>query len=197
MKNKIKNFVCFSVSLVLALSGCSSDKLAVSDESYENYVNLDITGIVVEENTPESGEWYSLQFNYDRITKDSFSILSEAAKYFGVSDMEKGKVLCSVDYDSNDPTLDIAYPEMDDDDSTKTLYMRYIDDDLFISYNCSNRIELYNRKLLREINGEDYDSTWEWKPGRTGENNYQTARTCIIFPLGQITMMFLSTRAER
>lgn len=115
-----------------------------------------------------------MRFDYKRLTKDSYNVLREAAGFFGVTEPEKEKVLCSVNYSSDVPNVDVVYPEMKDEDYAKTTYMRYITDDLFLAYNLSNRFEFYNRKALREIRHEDYDSLWEWKPGFTGESTVKS-----------------------
>lgn len=164
--------------LIAALSGCSksSEKTSGTDFTDTGYTitNLDFENAEIIENMPESGKWYTLRFDYKQITKDSYNVLQEAAGYFGVSDLEKEKILCSVNYSQNEPNADIVYSEMNDEDFAITTYIRYISDDFYIDYNLSNRFEYYNRKALREILQKDYERLWSWKPGITGESTVKS-----------------------
>lgn len=167
--------------MLAALSGCSgSDNSSeeTSDNSFTNtgytIKNLDFENAEIVENAPESGKWYTLRFDYKQITKDSYNVLQEAAGYFGVSNPEKEKILCSVNYSQDEPNEDIVYSEMKDEDFALTTYIRYISDDIYIDYNIANRFEYYNRKALREIRNEDYEKLWGWKPGFTGESTVKS-----------------------
>lgn len=176
IKNCFKNCLIFIFSTaLLALSGCSGDKTQSSGDNTQSLgittqcKNLELEKTNVIENTPESGKWYTLRFDYKQITKDSYNVLQAAVGYFGVSEPEKEKILCSVNYSQDEPNEDIVYSEMKDEDFALTTYIRYITDDFYMAYNLSNRFEYYNRKALREIRNEQYDKLWEWKPGFTGE----------------------------
>lgn len=182
-KNKFKNcLICIFFATILTLSGCSGDSTQSSGDSTQSigdntqsigdntkYVNLDMENADVIENVPKSGKWYTLKFDYKKLTKDSYNVLLDGAKAIGIAEPEKEKVLCSVNYSDDEPNADVVYPEMKDEDYARTYYMRYITDDIYIDYNLSNRFEFYNRKALREIRNEEYDRLWEWKPGFTGE----------------------------
>lgn len=182
-KNKFKNcLICVFSAVILTLSGCSGDSTQSSGDSTQSigdntqsigdntkYVNLDMENADVIENVPKSGKWYTLKFDYKKLTKDSYNVLRDGAKAIGISDLEKEKVLCSINISSDDPYKEVVYPEMDEKDFARTYYMRHVTDDIFIAYNLSNRFEFYNRKALREIRNEEYDRLWEWKPGFTGE----------------------------
>lgn len=180
-KNDFRNcLICIFSAAILALSGCSGDKTQSSGDNTQSvgittqYKNLDLENTNVIENIPESGKWYVLRFDNKRITKDSYNVLREAAGYFGVSEPEKEKVLCSVNYSQDEPNEDIVYSKMQDKDFAITTYMRYISDDIYIDYNIANKFEMFNRKALREILHEEYDRLWSWKPGFTGESTVKS-----------------------
>lgn len=163
-----------AIFLLAALSGCgkSSEKTSGTGFSDTGYTikNLDFENAEIIENTPDSGKWYTIRFEHKRITKDSYDNLRDAAGYFGVSVLEKERILCSVNYSQDVPNEDIVYSEMKDEDFALTTYIRYISDDIYIDYNIANKFEMYNRKALREIRNEDYEKLWSWKPGFTGES---------------------------
>lgn len=174
-KNKIKNcIICIFSASILALSGCSGKETQDLGNKTQ-YINLNLENAEIIENIPASGEWHSLKYAFDNITESSLDLLQKAAGNFGCSPSES-EVLCNVRYsiDGKEKFVDYTFDELAATDLPKTEYLRYVGEDFYIAYNLSNRFELYNRKALREINGEQYESQWEWKPGHTGEKFGET-----------------------
>lgn len=144
----------------------SRNSTAVSEYDKISLSNLDLSNTKVTENVPISGEWKTMTFDYlPNVNADTLNTLQAAATAYNGETIDENKVFCNVfTKGDNVPPEDIAFPDMTDDRYRVAAYMRYIGDDLYIDTTIHGKIELYNRKNVKDILGIDYDGTWSWRP---------------------------------
>lgn len=151
--------------------GCSKqmpNKLNSTNlEQSQSYGNLDLENVKITENTPESGKWQILEFDYKFISADTLTTMQETADAYGSFPLDSNHILCDVWLNDNEST-DIPYAEMTADKYDSTLYMRYIDNDLYMDINLAGKLEIYNRKSLKDILDISFNGTWSWRPSFNG-----------------------------
>lgn len=171
--------VLMAILLLCGSSGCSifernSSELNNSeqgtldnDKSESNNStnsNLDLSNTKITENIPRSGEWKTMTFDYlPNVNANTLNTLQDAATAYNGETIDENKVFCNVFKDENEP-VDYAFPDMTDELYKDAAYMRYVGDDLYIDTTIHGKIELYNRKNVKEILGIDYDKGWSWRP---------------------------------
>ena len=166
----MKKFLSFLTAalVVVGLAGCSGN-----DQNFENtqennsYSNLDLNNTNVIINTPESGEWHKLYFKYPGISADTFFTIQETAKEYCNSAIDQENIYCDVWLNDNENT-DIKYNDMTDEDYISTLYMRCIDSNFYMDVNPANKIEIYDRKAVKDILNIDFNEAWSWRPYFSG-----------------------------
>lgn len=142
---------------------------SVSEYKKTGLSNLDLSNTKVTENVPKSGEWKIMYFDYQPINDDMINILKAAAKAYNGESIDESKVFCKVfTHGANEPGEDHAFKDMTEERYKNTEFMRYIGDDLYMDTSVFGKIELYDRKNVRDILGIDYEKAWSWRPYLNG-----------------------------
>ncbi len=162
-------FISMVILLLCSSFGCSTFNTGKSKSNDCKYRNLDLSNIKIAENIPNSGEWKTMIFDYHPVNADTLNILNTTAILYNGETVNKNKVVCNIYTDSNDaPPKDIAFPDITSEMYKNAAYMRYIGDELYIDTTIHGKIELYNRKNVKDILGINYDDLWSWRPSFNG-----------------------------
>ncbi|MBR4022283.1 MAG: hypothetical protein IKI94_06770 [Ruminococcus sp.] len=146
------------------------------NNSVIEYNNLDLSNIKIAENIPKSGEWKTMIFEYHPLNADTINILNAIAKAYNGDTIDENNVFCNIfQADNSAPPKDIAFPDITSEMYNDAAYMRYIGDNLYIDTTIHGKVELYNRKNVKNILGIEYDEVWSWRPSYNGsvEKNYE------------------------
>lgn len=145
--------------LLCSMAGCN----VFTKENSTN--NLDLSNVKVTENIPESGEWKTMTFDYRPVNADTLRVLQNAVKAYGGEAIDESKVVCNI-FSNGDaaPPDDVAYHDITAEMYKNAAYMRYVGDELYADTTIHGKIELYNRKNVKDILRIDYDGTWSWRP---------------------------------
>lgn len=171
----------FALLTVTTLSGCGSTNENVStiEQSSSNYKieNLDLTNTKIIENTPISGKWQKLTFDYPKINKQSADRMVKMAAGYGVSidkddiklrlyEMEKEFAPLS-EFDEYIPD------NLDEEKNYPFVCMLYCSDDFYIEVQTATggMVELDNRKSIKSVLDCKIDYEAPWRPSFGGKQN--------------------------
>lgn len=171
MKKIISAFT--ALLFITTLSGCVSSNVDIK--------NLDLTNTKIIENTPDSGQWQKLTYEYPRLEKQSADRMVKMAEGYGVSiDADGIKMRLNENEDGREfgefaplSEFDEYMPDNLNEENYPFACMLYCSDDFYIEVQVATggMVELDNRKNIKSVLGCEIDYDAPWRPGFGGKVN--------------------------